>query len=119
VKTFEQVRAHLIAHAPAGVTVDVEHLNHGHPVRADPEHPYLQAVAKALEEAFGHAPALIPEGGTIPAVALLQELGAVPVLAGFANRDENMHAPGENFRVASFLTARQACVRMLGHLATT
>lgn len=112
------VEAHVRRHVPKGIRAEVHWLNGGHPVRADPGHPAVRAVARALGEAFGRPAVFLPEGGSIPAVADLQRtLGAVPVLAGFGNRDENMHAPEESFRLSSFFKGREACARALLHLA--
>ncbi len=61
---------------------------------------------------------LIPEGGSIPAVADMKaRLGVEPILCGFGHRDENMHAPEESFRLSSFYKGREACARIYGELA--
>ncbi len=109
---------HLRSHAPKDVDVQVHHLGHGHGVRADPAHPLVAVIAKALEETWGNPAAMIPEGGSIPAVADMQrKLGAVPILAGFGHKDENMHAPEESYRLDSFYKGREAAARMLLGLA--
>jgi len=114
------VERHLLAMAPEGVRAAVRTLNDGDAVRADPGHPLVKAVGKALGDAFGQPAVPLPEGGSIPAVADMQQrLGAIPVLAGFGNRDENMHAPEESFRVDSFVRGRIACARMLAEVAAT
>jgi acetylornithine deacetylase/succinyl-diaminopimelate desuccinylase-like protein len=47
-------------------------------------------------------------------VALLQkEVGLVPVLAGFGQRDENMHAPDESFRLRNYERGREASARII------
>lgn len=113
----EAIKRHLERVAPSGVNVKITLDTVGHPVRADPQHPMVRVVELALEETFGRRPALIPEGGSIPAVAMLQkELGLVPVLAGFGQRDENMHAPDESFRLKNYERGREASVRVIGNL---
>lgn len=117
---YEAIRKHLDSVAPSGVDVKISLDTVGHPVRADPDHPMVRVVERALEETFGTRPALIPEGGSIPAVAMLQkELGLVPVLAGFGQRDENMHAPDESFRLKNYVRGREASTRLITHLANT
>lgn len=113
------VEKHLLRHAPRGVRVEVTRIDDGHPISAEIDDPYLQAVSRALEDTFGAPAVMIPEGGTIPAVADMQRLlGVVPVMAGFGNRDENMHAPDESFRMGSFLRGREAAARMLLEIAS-
>ncbi|MEA3190731.1 MAG: hypothetical protein QOD77_1313 [Thermoplasmata archaeon] len=112
------VQRHLESLAKPGTKVTVTVLSAGSPVRADPEHPLVKAVERALEATWGKRPVLIPEGGSIPPVADMQrELGVAAILCGFGNRDENMHAPEESFRLSSFNKGREACARMLAELA--
>ncbi len=112
------LESHLRARVPDGMHIEVSHLGHGHGVRADPNHPLVAVIASALEETWNHPAALIPEGGSIPAVADMQRrLGAIPILAGFGHKDENMHAPEESYRLDSFNKGREAAARMLHGLA--
>jgi acetylornithine deacetylase/succinyl-diaminopimelate desuccinylase-like protein len=109
---------HLKSLAKPGTKVKVSVLATGAGIRADPDHPLVQAVERALEKTWQKKPVLIPEGGSIPAVADMKErLGVEPILCGFGNRDENMHAPQESFRLSSFHRGREACARILGELA--
>ncbi|HEX2065943.1 MAG TPA: M20/M25/M40 family metallo-hydrolase, partial [Candidatus Thermoplasmatota archaeon] len=117
-KVARLVQRHLRSLAKPGTKVTVSVLSAGSPVRADPDHPLVQAVGRALEAAWGKKPALIPEGGSIPPVADMQRrLGVAAILCGFGNRDENMHAPQESFRIASFVKGREACARIYAELA--
>lgn len=117
-KVARLVQRHLKALAKPGTKVKVTVLSTGSPVRADPDHPLVQAVGRALEATWGKKPVLIPEGGSIPPVADMQRrLGVAAILCGFGNRDENMHAPEESFRLGSFVKGREACARMYEELA--
>ncbi len=90
------VEAHVKAVAPAGVTVTVTHLHGGQPWRADLEGPLFDAAARALEAAFGRAPVITGEGGSIPVVNdFARILGAPVLLVGFGLPGENAHAPDE------------------------
>ncbi len=112
------VAKHLESLAQPGTRVTVRHRGEGYPVRSPPDHPMVQAVGKAWEEAFGHPTVHIPEGGSIPAVAMMQKrLGVVPVLAGFGHRDERMHGVGESFRLRSYHQGSEAAARMLHRIA--
>ncbi len=118
-KIAKLVQKHLLTLAKPGTKVTVTVLSAGSPVRADPEHPMVKAVERALEQTWGKKPVLIPEGGSIPPVADMQKrLGVAAILCGFGNRDENMHAPEESYRLSSFYKGREACARMLAELAS-
>lgn len=117
-KIAKLVEKHLKSLAKPGTKVKVTVLSTGAGVRADPNHPLVKAVEKALQDTWGKRPVLIPEGGSIPAVADMQKrLGVEPILCGFGHRDENMHAPEESFRLSSFFKGREACARILAELA--
>jgi acetylornithine deacetylase/succinyl-diaminopimelate desuccinylase-like protein len=118
-KIAKLVQKHLQSLAKPGTKVTVSILSEGAGVRADPNHPLVKAVERALEKTWNKKPVLIPEGGSIPAVADMQKrLGVEPILCGFGHRDENMHAPQESFRLDSFYRGREACARIYGELAS-
>ena len=95
--------AHLERVAPAGVTVTVRHLHGGNPWRGEPGGPWFAAAGRALEAAFGKAPVLTGEGGSIPVVGDFQRiLGAPVLLMGFGLPGENAHAPDEWISVDNF-----------------
>ena len=64
--------AHVKKVAPKGVTVNVQHLHGGRPWRADLGGPIFDAARRALEAAFGRAPVIVGEGGSIPVVGDFQ-----------------------------------------------
>lgn len=90
------MEAHVRAVAPKGVTATVTALHGGHPWRADLAGPLYDAAARALEAAFGRAPVIQGEGGSIPVVNdFARLLGAPVLLVGFGLPGENAHAPDE------------------------
>jgi acetylornithine deacetylase/succinyl-diaminopimelate desuccinylase-like protein len=99
------VERHVRSVAPKGITVTVTPLHGGHPWRADLEGPIFDAAARALHGAFGRAPVIIGEGGSIPVVNDFARILRAPVLLiGFGLPGENAHAPDEwisqyNFRM--------------------
>ncbi len=114
----ERLETHLRAAAPSGVRVSVQSLGHGGVVSADPDHPLLGAVRRALAATWGVEPLELPSGVTIPAVADMQRrLGAAPALVGFGHRDENMHGPQESFRLANYQRGSEACARLMAEVA--
>ena len=102
-KIMDALEAHLIKHAPAGITLEVTRMQGAGAWLAPRDHPVLRAASRALERGFSAAPVFIREGGSIPLVTLLDELLGVPaVLMGLGLPDENAHAPNENLTLENF-----------------
>jgi acetylornithine deacetylase/succinyl-diaminopimelate desuccinylase-like protein len=97
-RVIDALRVHVARVAPPEVRVEVLELHGGRPWRARPEGRYFEAARDALASAFGVAPVLTGEGGSIPIVTEFEEiLGARALLLGFALPGANMHAPDEWF----------------------
>ena len=97
------LRAHVVKVTPVGVHVTVTALHGGRPWRAVLEGPLFEAGQRALERAFGRAPVLTGEGGSIPVVDDFQRiLGAPVLLMGFGLPGENAHAPDEWMSVENY-----------------
>ncbi|MFC2969247.1 dipeptidase [Acidimangrovimonas pyrenivorans] len=117
-RIFERIRAHVEAHTPAGVSVEVARL----PGRADPflvpaGHNATAAAAQVLEEVYGKAPYQTRAGGSIPVMTtLLETLGVHAVMFGFSHDDENLHAPDEFFRLSAFRRGQTAYAKLLEKL---
>jgi acetylornithine deacetylase/succinyl-diaminopimelate desuccinylase-like protein len=86
---------------PGGVRATITFGAHVKPVTISADHPAAGAAARALTTAFGAPPVLMRSGGTISAVATLNELGIPLVLMGFSLPDDRIHAPNERFSLAS------------------
>ncbi len=111
------LRSMLAELCPPGVELTVNQM-HGSPGLVVPlESRYVQAAARALEEAFGRAPVLTREGGSIPIVATLQQaLGAETLLIGWGQDDDNTHSPNERFSLADFHRGIRASARLWGEI---
>ena len=77
------------------------HESHGCPgFVADMHSPYMAAANVAVREAFGVAPVMIREGGSIPVVGTLKTLlGVDTLLLGWGQNTDNLHSPNEHFSV--------------------
>ena len=65
--------------------------------------PYMTAARSAIEQAFGTAPVMIREGGSIPVVETFQSLvGVETLLLGWGQNTDNLHSPNERFSLESF-----------------
>ena len=83
-RVYELLRAHVARVAPEGVSVRIEELHSGLPWRAKLTGKLEAAATNALVKAFGAAPVLAGEGGSIPIVSDFERvLGAPALLVGF------------------------------------
>jgi acetylornithine deacetylase/succinyl-diaminopimelate desuccinylase-like protein len=105
---FSQVANHVAQHTSPGVRVTVRPLTTGsHPYLVPADYPANQIAAQVLTELYGRSPLQVRMGGSIPVCALfLKELGVYTVNFAFGLNDENLHAPDEFFRLASFERAQ-------------
>ena len=99
----ELLRKHVARLSPPEVQVTLTPMHSGRPWRATLEGPLFEAGRRALERAFGRAPVLTGEGGSIPVVDDFQRtLGAPVLLMGFGLPGENAHAPDEWMSEANY-----------------
>lgn len=111
---------HVTSVAPRGVTVNVAMTNTGRPWRATLEGPLFEAGKRALAQAFGRAPVLTGEGGSIPIVDDFQRLLGAPVLLmGFGLPGENAHAPDEWMSVENWEKGTSAAAWLWEELGNT
>lgn len=120
-RVFEQIKRHIQANTPVGVTASVERL----PGNADPflmprSHNASQVAHEVLKEVYGKTPYVTRVGGSIPVMTiLLNELGIHATMFGFSIDDENLHAPNEFFRLKNFERGQVAYCRLLEKLGQT
>ena len=107
------MKAHVERVAPAGVRAMVTHLHGGRPWRADLAGPLFDAAREALTAAFGRAPVVVGEGGSIPVVGDFERvLGAPVLLMGFGLPGENAHAPDEWMSLENFEKGTRAAAAL-------
>ncbi|HTK44664.1 MAG TPA: dipeptidase [Patescibacteria group bacterium] len=116
---FGRFRDYVLEVAPRGVTVEVRDLGTAKPLRTDTEHPVAQAAARALEATFGQAPVFIRSGGSIPVASLFDSMLGLPVvMLGFANPDDNAHAPNETMVLLNYETGLRTITRLWDDLGS-
>lgn len=94
---------HIESIAPKSVQVKVTTHHGGEPVVTPTDSPAYKAAAKAIETAFGKAPIPTRGGGSIPIVALFEEvLGLKTVLMGFGLDNDNIHSPNEKYNLENY-----------------
>ena len=89
--------------APDGVKVKVEYLHGGEGYVSPITSKEYQAAAKAIEETFGKKPVPVRSGGSIPIVAVFEDvLGIKSILMGFGLDEDAIHSPNENYPLFNF-----------------
>jgi len=89
--------------APPAVSVKVTPLHGGEAAVTPTDTPEYRAACKAMETTFGKPPIPQRSGGSIPIVALFEEvLGVKTVLMGFGLDSDSIHSPNEHFGLFNF-----------------
>ncbi|MEL6896099.1 MAG: dipeptidase [Planctomycetota bacterium] len=97
------IQAFLDVNTPPGVTVQLLPDHGAGAMLANVESPFVAAAKQAIQHAFGVAPVMIREGGSIPILGDMQrELDADCLLLGWGLDDDNLHSPNEKFRLADY-----------------
>ncbi|MBP7461180.1 MAG: dipeptidase [Candidatus Delongbacteria bacterium] len=92
----QQIVSYVQSLIPDYVTGEVKALHSGSAYRLEPDHPLIPRFTQALTQAFGMAPYMAGEGGSIPIVHTFKQLtGSDSLLLGFGLPNENSHAPNE------------------------
>lgn len=102
--------------APESVKVNVSPLHGGNPYVVSIDTTEYLAASKAIEEVFGKAPVPVRAGGSIPIVALFEEvLGLKSMLLGFGLDTDAIHSPNEHFGIENFLKGIETIVHFHRH----
>lgn len=103
-KISQLFEKHFRAIAPESVKVNVTYHHGGEPVVVPSDSKEYAAAEKAMEKTFGKKPVPQRGGGSIPIVALFEEvLGVKTVLMGFGLDTDDIHSPNEHYGVFNFL----------------
>ncbi|MEX1098344.1 MAG: dipeptidase [Planctomycetales bacterium] len=84
----------------------------------DTDSPWMTAAGAAIERAFGRAPLMIREGGSIPVVTTFRDvLGVDTLLLGWGQDTDNLHSPNEHFSLDDFHRGTHASACLWRELA--
>ncbi|MFZ5817280.1 MAG: M20/M25/M40 family metallo-hydrolase [Bacillota bacterium] len=87
------------------------------PSRTPGDRPEPQAVIRAVREAYGAEPVVMPSlGGSLPDYVWTRILGVPSVVVPYANHDEDNHAPNENMALDRFFSGIRCTAAVLAHL---
>ena len=109
---------HFTKLAPPSVRVRVMPHHGGEPAVVSTQSPGYQAASQAMTDAFGKKPIPTREGGSIPIVALFQQvLGLDTVLMGFGLNSDAIHSPNEHYGIFNYLKGIETLPRFHQHFA--
>lgn len=113
------VETHIKKFAPSEIAISTRKVaGLADPVSAPVDHPGNLAAAAVFKQIYSKAPFVVGMGGTIPVCGLFsRHLNADVINFSFGLKDENIHAPDEFFRIASFERAKKAWGLLLENLA--
>jgi acetylornithine deacetylase/succinyl-diaminopimelate desuccinylase-like protein len=109
-----QLLAYLKSAMPASATWELVELAHSLPGMADRNSAAVQTGMRAMEAVWGKRPVLGRTGGTIPIVAMIQDvLHSDSVLIGFGLPDDNLHAPNEKIHLPTLYRGTEVFIHFL------
>lgn len=99
----ELFQKHFESIAPAGITVKVHPHHGGEPVVTPIDSIAYQAASNAYEKTFGKKPIPVRSGGSIPIIALFEQvLGLKTIMMGFGLNSDAIHSPNEHYGLFNF-----------------
>ena len=99
----ELFTAHFKSIAPKSVKVKVQAFHGGEPAVTPTDSTAYQAAVVAMTKTFGKKPIPTREGGSIPIVALFEEvLGVKTILLGFGLNSDAIHSPNEHYGLFNY-----------------
>ena len=102
-KITELFTKHFKKIAPTSVKVEVRPHHGGEPAVTPTDTIEYKAAAKAMKTTFGKEPIPQRGGGSIPIVALFEEvLGVKSVLMGFGLDSDGLHSPNEHYGLFNY-----------------
>ncbi|MGI9542098.1 MAG: dipeptidase [Cyclobacteriaceae bacterium] len=117
-KITELFDKHFKSIAPAGVKVQVQHHHGGEPAVTPTDSVAFKAASKAFEETWGKTPIPTRDGGSIPIVALFEEvLGLNTILFGFGLDSDAIHSPNESYGVENYLKGIETITSFYQHFS--
>ncbi|MCE5267251.1 MAG: dipeptidase [Planctomycetaceae bacterium] len=117
-KIYEGLKQKIAELSPPGITTELLEFQGAPGVLVSLDSPYIEAAAKGIQHAFGRRPVFTREGGSIPIVTKFHQcLGAVVLLIGWGQDDDNTHSPNEKFALVDFHRGIKASAKLWEELA--
>lgn len=104
-------KSHFESIAPKSVKVKVTPHHGGEPYVTPIDTDEYRAASEAIEKAFGKTPIPVRAGGSIPIVALFEEiLELKTILLGFGLDTDAIHSPNEHYGITNFMKGTETIV---------
>lgn len=114
-RLFEE---HFKSIAPDSVDVKVELHHGGQPIVIPTDFVGYKAASLAMEDTFGKKPIPQRSGGSIPIVALFEQvLGLKSILMGFGLDSDGIHSPNEHFGLFNYYKGIETIPQFFKHFA--
>ena len=114
----EIFKNHFQSIAPDSVKVEVRPHHGGEPVVIPTDTPEYQAAAKAMVDTFGKEPIPQRGGGSIPIVALFENvLNVKTVMMGFGLDSDDIHSPNEHYGLFNYYKGIETIPHFYKHYA--
>jgi acetylornithine deacetylase/succinyl-diaminopimelate desuccinylase-like protein len=109
---------HFTSIAPEGVTVKVTPHHGGEPAVIPTNVPAYVAANQAMQDTFGKKPIPMRSGGSIPIVAMFEEvLGLKTILLGFGLDSDAIHSPNEHYGIFNYFKGIETIPLFFKHYA--
>jgi acetylornithine deacetylase/succinyl-diaminopimelate desuccinylase-like protein len=117
-RVLAQLRDAVSRLATPGTRAEVVELNSALPVRIETGHPGIEPARRAFAAAYGHAPVLVREGGSVPVtVDFQQALGTHLLVTGFGLPDDGLHSPNERMSLDQYHRGTEMVIHLMDELA--
>jgi len=117
-KITELFQSYFEESAPPGVQVKVTPHHGGEPAVTPTDTPEYKAAHLAMEEAYGVTPIPVRGGGSIPIVALFEDvLKAKVVMMGFGLDSDDIHSPNEHYGIFNYYKGIDTIPQFYRHYA--
>lgn len=109
------VEAHLRRHVPRGMKMFVEDVTGAAAgFRLPLASPVFRLAASVLEEIDARGPVFLWDGASIPVVSMLRQVsGAAPLLVGWGQARDHIHAPDESYGLDQFARSMEWGAKIL------
>ena len=116
-EVLKQMVRFMEEHAPKTIQWEVKDLTSSPFAIADLNNPGVKAMHNAMESVWGTRPFYRREGGSIGAVAMLQQIcGVESVLVGMGLPSDNVHSPNEHLHLPTWYKGIEAFIHFFCNL---
>lgn len=115
---FEALRTHLESHCPRGLKISFpDEPSLSGAMRLPLASPVFHLASDVLSRLDARGPVFLWDGASIPVVSALKDAtGAAPLLVGWGQAEDKIHAPNESYSLRQFTLAKTWAIEILSAL---